>query len=140
MEVGPHHRGKGGQAGGRSLCVGVGHPESPWDTRRRKGNHSDEAVLLRNRGTHDHVLRMRGPREFDHLDNCGYHFSDEHLLCQGHSGGSPLCSRPKSVGHHVAYRGTGFARKDPSIGWVVAPTHHVLRRRLIGVQVLAARI
>ena len=136
-EVGPHGRSEGGHVEGCSLHVGVGHLESPWGTRHREGNQGDEVGLCSDRGTPHHMLRMQGLRGCDHLDNRDDRHNDGHLLCLSHPSGSPSSSHPKSISHHVSYRGTGSTRNDPSMGWVIAPTHHVLRRHLKGARALA---
>ena len=135
--VGPHNHSVDSQVGGRSLHVNAGLLERPWYTRPRNSNHGDVAGVLGDKGTHDLELQMRGLLGRDHLDNCGDHHSGRQLSCRSRRGSSPSSSCPESVDHHIACQGTGSARRGPSVGWVVAPTHSVLRRHLMGTQAWA---
>ena len=135
--MGPHNHTVGSQAEGRSLCGDAGLLECPWYTRPRDNNHSDVAGRLDDWGTHDLELRMWGLLGRDHLDNHGDQRRVGHLSCLSHPGGSPSSGHPELVGHHIACWGTGSARRGPSVGWVVAPTHRALERRQMGAQAWA---
>ena len=104
-----------------------GSPREPWCIHHRNSGHGDGAGLLDDWGTHDPELCMRGFLERDHHDTHGDCRCDGHLSCMCHLGGSPLSSRPELVDHQITCQGMGSARRDPSVGWVITPTHRVLR-------------
>ena len=73
----------------------------------------------------------------DHLDNHSDHRRGGHLSGLTRPGGSPSSDHPESVDHHIACLDAGSARRGPSVGWVVDPTHRALEHRPWGAQAQA---
>ena len=132
--MGPHDHSVDNQVKGHSLRGDAGLLERLWYTRHRDNNHGDVAGRLGYRGTHDPELRMRGLLAHGHHDNRSDHRRVGHLSGLTRPSGSPSSAHPELVGHHIAYRDTGPARRDPFVGWVVDQTHHALGRRQRGAQ------
>ena len=130
--MGPHDHSVDNQVGGRSLCGNAGVLQRSWYTRPRDNNHSDVAGRLADRGTRDPELRRWGLLGRDHLENRDDHRRVGHLSGLSRPGSSPSTGHPESVGYHIACRGTGPARRGPSLGWVIDPTHRVLGRHQRG--------
>ena len=92
---------------------------------------------LGDRGTRDLELRMRGLQVRGHLDNRSDHHRVGRLSGLTRLGNNPSSGHPKLVGHHIAYRGSGSARRGPSVGWVVDPTRRALGRHQRGARARA---
>ena len=132
-----HGHGGNTPVGGCSLCGDVGLLNRQWCTRLRDNNHGGGVDRLGDRDTHDPDLRMRGLLVRDHLDNLSDHGRGGHLSGLTRPGGSPSSDYPESVDRHIACLDTGFARRGPSVGWVVDPTRQVLGRHQMGARARA---
>ena len=119
---------------GRSLRGDAVLLEHRWYARHRDNNHGDVVDRLGDRGTRDLELRMWGLLVRDHLDNRSDHRRGMHLSSLTCPGGSPSSGHSESVGHHIACRDTGSARRGLHVGWVVDLTRHALGRRQRGAQ------
>ena len=132
-----HDHGGNTPVGGRSLRGDAGLLERWWGTHRRDDNHAGGVDRLGSRDTHDPALRMQRLLVRDHLDNRSAHRRGGHLSGLTCPGGSPSSDHPESVDHHIACLDAGSARRGPSVGWVVDPTHRALERRPWGAQAQA---
>ena len=132
-----HDHGGNTPVGGRTLCGDAGLLERWWCTRHHDNNHRGGVDRLGGRDTHDPELRMRRLLVRDHLNNRSDHRRGGHLSCLTRPGGSPSSDHPESVDHHIACLDAGSARRGPSVGWVVDPTHRALGRRPWGAQAQA---